>query len=51
MTSVDTPLYRDHIRPLGERVADLISQMSLEEKVTLRPALGAPTPLEAEIAR
>lgn len=34
MTSVDTPLYRDHTRPLGERVADLIGRMSLEEKVS-----------------
>ena len=28
-----TPLYRDHTRPLVERVADLIGRMSLEEKV------------------
>jgi len=30
----DLPIYLDHTQPLGERVADLLAQMTLEEKIS-----------------
>lgn len=40
-TIVDTPIYKQSSRPIEERVADLLSRMTIEEKIAqLRCPLG-----------
>src|SRR5918911_2805531 len=31
--SAETPIYRDHTRPISERVQDLLTQLTLDEKI------------------
>ena len=46
-TIVDTPIYKQASRPIEERVADLLSRMTIEEKIAYTKRYGDGTEMQA----